>query len=78
MNQQSEEFKPVYFLQRPCNPVNIRENVKSNKNLSLTLGANQTASNFLPMRRTLAVVNQQFMNDSPMINQEDRLDKLES
>jgi len=53
MNQQpSTQFKPVYYLQRPQSPKNTMSTI-NNKNLSLTMsiGANQSANNFLPMQK---------------------------
>lgn len=56
MNQQlpQHQFKPVYYLQRPHSPKNIMNHTNSAKNISLTMsiGANQTPSNFIPSYKT--------------------------
>lgn len=55
MNQQNQpQYKPVYYLQRPHSPKNLMNHANSAKNISLTMsiGANQTSSNFLPAHKT--------------------------
>ncbi len=46
-------YKPVYYLQRPESPKNPLGHVQSAKNLSLTMsiGANQSPTNFMPIRK---------------------------
>ncbi len=53
MNNQPQ-YKPVYYLQRPNSPKNNTNQSYSTKNLSLTMsiGANQNSSNFIPNFRT--------------------------
>ena len=47
------QYKPVYYLQRPESPKNFIGHVQSAKNLSLTMsiGANQSPINFVPIQK---------------------------
>ena len=70
MSQQvgQPQYKPVYYLQRPNSPKNMMSHTSSAKNISLTMsiGANQAPSNFLPAYKTKQELPSTYASESTL------------
>lgn len=68
MNPQQGQppYKPVYYLQRPNSPKNMLNHAHSAKNISLTMsiGANQNPSTFIPQYKTRQELPQTIGSDT--------------
>lgn len=69
MNNQTLQYKPFYYLQRPHSPNPITHSV-SNKNAGLTMsiGANQSANSFFPINRSRPQISQPVSDSNLMVD----------
>lgn len=73
-------YKPIYYLQRPESPKNNLGQAQSAKNLSLTMsiGANQSPSNFIGFPKSKQEHPPQPQSDTALPASTDKWEKMET